>query len=169
MAKDDTPEEPGTALAITDQTQLERFAQYVTLVPAEDEDGWTNIFETLLAAGKWEDVNAPWESSKAGDLIGKRLICRGAKRRPSDFRDGLGFFVVMDCVDYQTSEKVVFITGSVAVVGQTVMMYVLKAVPFVFEIIIADRPTKAGYKPHHIRIIESMGPGINGHTPDASQ
>jgi hypothetical protein len=158
--------QPSTALAITNATLLERFAPMVTMLPLETEGDMSAIFERIIDAGRWEDLDAPWESSDAEHLIGRKLILRSAKRRPSDFTEGLGFFLVMDCADYQTGEPVTAVNGSVAVIAQVVRAYAIGALPMVIEFVVADRPTKRGYHPHHLKVHDSMGTGPDQRATD---
>lgn len=149
-------QEPGTALAMTDKTQLELFASMVTLIPGESEDDWTSIFRQILDAERWDQLNTPWEASKVAEIAGETLIINSAKRRPSDFSDGLGFFLVLDCTVRRTGEQLTIVTGSVAVVAQIVKAYSMGLMPLVVQFVVAKRKTKKGYNPHHLHVVGTL-------------
>src|SRR5215469_14319532 len=123
------------------------------MIPLENSDGAAErILAQILAANTWEELDAPWEASKAEQLMGKRMELQYAERRPSDFRDGLGIFLVLHMVDCQSGEAVVATTSSISILGQVARAYALNALPLIVEFIVADRPTQKGYRPHHLKI-----------------
>lgn len=130
-----------------------RFVQMATLVPSEDGSGMERIIEQLLNAESWEDLSDPWESTNAEKLRGKRLRIDSLTRRPSQYPGGLGVFLVVKGVDLGTGEAIVWTTSAQAVIAQLVRAYAKGWLPCVAEMIIADRPTEAGYYPHHLRFL----------------
>lgn len=130
-----------------------RFVQMATLIPSEDGSGMERIIEQLLNAESWEDLSDPWESTNAEKLRGKRLRIDSLTRRPSQYPGGLGVFLVVKGVDLGTGEAIVWTTSAQAVIAQLVRAYAKKWLPCVAEMIIADRPTEAGYYPHHLRFL----------------
>lgn len=130
---------------------IERFAQMATMIPSEDGQAYERIVEAILSSATIDALDEPWESTKAELLLGKTLLINGLTRRPSDFKSGLRIFLVVDSVDTATGERVVWTTGSVAIVAQLVRAYALGALPCYAELIIAERPTEAGYRPHHLK------------------
>lgn len=130
-----------------------QFVRMATLVPSEDGSGMERIVEQLLSAESWEELSDPWEASNAEKLRGKRLRVDSIMRRPSQYRGGLGIFLVVKGVDLGTGEAIVWTTSSQAVIAQLVRAYAKKWIPCVCEMVIADRPTEAGYYPHHLRFL----------------
>lgn len=149
----ETDTEAGSELAITDPGQVEMFAQMVTLIPMENEGDWTNIFEQIFAAERIDSLNAPWDASKVAQLANRPLIIQEAKRRPSDYKAGMGFFLVLKCIDRKTGDKITVVNGSIAVIAQIVKAYAMGWMPLVAEFIIAERATKSGYHPHHLHVL----------------
>lgn len=150
----DTTEHPGTDIEVAgtiDPELARQFAQMAMMIPAEREGGADNILASILAAQSWEHLADPWEATNAAALAGKTLLIRDVLRRPSDFRDGLGVFLVVDSVDAGTGAKVVWTTSSVSIVAQLVRAYALGQLPLYAEVIVAKRPTEAGYRPQHLR------------------
>lgn len=130
---------------------IARFAEMATMIPTEDGQAYERIVEAILSSDTIDALDEPWESTKAELLLGKTLEIRGLTRRPSDFKSGLRLFLVVDSTDTATGERIVWTTGSVAIVAQLVRAYALGALPCYAELIIAERPTEAGYRPHHLK------------------
>src|SRR5262249_53464257 len=143
-------------LAIQDEGLLAMFARMATMIPAESDAGMERILAQVLNAEHWDELDAPWETSAVEAMAGKRLAFRRVERRPSDFREGLGIFLVCHCAGVDTGEEIVVTTGSVGVVGQLVRAYALGAMPLVAEFVIAERPTRDGYHPHHLKVHGSL-------------
>lgn len=139
-------------VAVLDKGLLAQFAEMVTLIPAEDSSGTERILAQILAATSWESLDDPWESSKAEDLAGKILRLDHAERRPSDFREGLGMFLVLHCTDTETGEAKVVTTSAVSIIGQVTRAYALGALPLYVEFVISARATQRGYHPHHLKV-----------------
>jgi hypothetical protein len=155
-------EQPGSALEVLDPGLLKQFSEMATLIPLETEGGMERILAQVLNAQHWDDLDAPWESSKAEGLAGRRLRFNRVERRPSDFREGLGIFLVCHCVDVDNGDVIVVTTSAVGVIGQLVRAYALKAMPIVAEFIVAERPTKDGYRPHHLKLHGSLAKSGTG-------
>jgi hypothetical protein len=136
-----------------DPAVVERFATMATLIPSEDGSGVERIVDAILSAESWESLSDPWESTNADKLRGKRLRVNSLMRRPSQFRGGLGIFLVVFCTDTANGEDLVWTTSSVSVVAQLVRAYCLRVLPAIVEMVIADRPTEAGFYPHHLRFL----------------
>ena len=146
---------------------LKQFTHMVTLVPAEDGAGQERILAAILAAETIDDLDAPWDTTKADKLAGKVLRIDQLMRRPSDFRAGLGIFLVVHSVDTVSGEKIVWTTSSVSIVGQLVRAYALGKMPCYAELIIAERPTRDGYHPHHLKFYGSPADTPAGVPADA--
>lgn len=130
---------------------VEKFAQMATLIPSEDGSGYERIVEAILSAEAVDALDEPWQSTQAEKLAGRVLRIDSLTRRPSDFKSGLGVFLVVRSTDTHSGEVVTWTTGSVAIVAQLVRAYALGGLPVYAELIIAERPTEAGYRPHHLK------------------
>lgn len=144
---------PSAEIVPIDPAIVERFAHMATLVPSEDGGGYERILDAILSAETWETLSDPWESTNAEKLRNRRLRIESIMRRPSTFAGGLGVFLVVKSVDTRTGEALVWTTSSLSIVAQLVRAYCLKAFPLVAEVVIADRPTEAGFYPQHLRIL----------------
>lgn len=146
---------PGTELAIPYSQEVTNiFATMVAGIPeTDDEDASERIVLQLLGATDAAELNAPWDSAPAEELAGKRLRIDTIERRPSDFQDGLGVYLVCKGLILDTGEKLVFTTGAISIVAQLVRAHFLGGLPAICELVIAERPTKKGYRPQHLKIM----------------
>lgn len=151
-----TPSKPGTDIevgaALSPET-VRQFASMAMMIPDENTDAVESIVSAILNAPAWDDLSDPWESTGVADLEGKTLIIHGLMRRPSDFKDGLGIFLVVQYTDAKTGEAGVWTTGSVACVAQLARAYAGGWLPLYAQVIVAERPTQSGYRPHHLKFI----------------
>lgn len=147
---------------------IERFAAMATMIPTEDGQAYERIVEAILASASIDALDEPWDTTKAETLLGKVLCINSLTRRPSDFKSGLRIFLVIDSTDTHTGERIVWTTGSVAIVAQLVRAYTLGALPCYAELIVAERPTEAGYRPHHLKFWGQPADGnpLNAGQPD---
>lgn len=142
--------------AITDPQLLQQFQSMVMQLPSEEEGGSENIIRQLLAATSLDDLNKPWESTDAKRMKDHILRFNSVLRRPSDFKGGLGIFLVCRVVDTNTGEDTVYTTGSISCVVQLVQAYLLGYYPFFAKVIVAERPTEQGFYPHHLEFISRV-------------
>lgn len=131
---------------------VQRFAQMATLIPEDDGSAIERILTQILDATEVDQLDAPWDVTKARQLAGKLLRVDALKRQPSSFTGGLRIFLVVSYTDTGTGEQAVFTTSSLSVVAQLVRAYAISGVPFYIELVIADKPTADGYYPHHLRL-----------------
>lgn len=162
MSNDDTG--AGTDLAEIEPGLVAQFQQMAMMIPEQDSAGMENILRQVLTAGTWDDLDAPWESTNADSVAGRKLKFLDVHRMPSDFRSGLGIFLVCQCVDINTGEQVTVTTSAVGIVAQLARAYALRAMPIIAEFIIAERPSKNGFHPHHLKMHASAAavPGDGG-------
>lgn len=132
-----------------------RFADMAMMLPQADGDGSARIVEALLDAADPFSLNTPWETESSKDLDGAVLVIEDLTAQRSDFADGLGVFLVVHAVTKRTGEPVTFTTGAVSVVAQLVRAYVMGWLPMLVEVVKSERPTKDGYYPIHLRVIEA--------------
>lgn len=154
------PDKPGTDIEVgvnLSPEMIHQFAQMAMMIPGETTDAVESIIGAILNAPTWENLSDPWESTDAEALAGKTLLITGLKRRPSDFRDGLGIFLVVSYTDTKSGESKVWTTGSVACVAQLTRAYAGGWLPLYAQVVVAERPTENGYRPHHLKFLGSAG------------
>lgn len=152
MASSTKQGEPGTDVVQLPADLVKRFADMAVLIPDDTEDGGARMLDAILSAKTWEALNDPWESSNGEALVGKLLKLTSAKKMPSTFEGGLGIFLVIDYTDTNTGETGVLTTSAVSIVGQIAAAYAHEWMPLYAEVVVADRPTKRGFLPQHLKI-----------------
>jgi hypothetical protein len=130
---------------------VEQFAAMAMIIPSETTDAVESIVTQILSAPTWDALDDPWESTQAEALAGVVFRLIDVTRRPSSFRDGLGLFLVIHCINASTGEKFVWTSSATSVVAQIVRAYVAGWLPIYAELVIAERPTESGYRPHHLK------------------
>lgn len=140
------------SVALRNET-LRQFADMARVLPTAEEDASMSIVAQILAATTVEELDAPWRDTDGEALIGVTFEAQSVTLHQSDYTEGLGVFLRVEGVRLDNGEVVSFSTGSVSTVAQLVRAYVIKAFPFVAEIVKADRPTKKGYFPLHLKIV----------------
>jgi hypothetical protein len=150
-----TDNRPGTDLApVVSQATMALFASMAVGIPeADDSDAYENIVLQLLNADDVDAFNAPWDTSAAANLAGKRLRIESMARRASDFAGGLGHYIVAKGVNLETGEPFVFTTGGIANVATLARIHFTGKLPAIVELVIADTPTANGNRPQHLRVL----------------
>lgn len=129
-----------------------QFAQMCMMIPGDSAGGYESILAQLFGAEDLDALSAPWETTDIDDLVGKVVRIDSLTRRPSDFKQGLGVFLVVHGVNTHTGESMTITTSSIAVMGQLARAYMLQLLPCYAEWVKADRPTEQGYYPHHLKL-----------------
>jgi hypothetical protein len=152
---------PGTDVAVPQPLSAElvaTFSAMAMLIPNETTDAVESIITAILAAPSWDELDTPWESQGMAKIEGKTVIINTLTRRPSDFKDGLGIFLVVHCTDPSSGESIVVTTSATAVVAQLVRAYCQEWLPIYAQVVVAERATERGYKPHHLKFLGPSRP-----------
>lgn len=155
-------ETPSTDIAIAGELSgelVQQFAQMAMVIPSEQGDAVESILAAILAAPSWEKLDQPWDSDGMEKLKGVTFRIDSLIRRPSQFRDGMGIFLVIHATHGKTGERIVITTSSTSVVAQLVVAYCKNWLPLWATVVIAERPTEAGYYPHHLHFYGPVQPG----------
>lgn len=149
-----TKDEAGTEVVpVVSQATMALFSQMAVGIPeADDGDAYESIVLQLLNAEDVDAFNAPWDTDAAASLAGKRLKIESMARRASDFAGGLGLYIVVKGVNLDTGEPFVLTTGGIANVASLARIHFTGKLPAIAELVIADTPTAAGFRPQHIKI-----------------
>lgn len=154
MSKAQESAESGKALAALPDHLLRQFSQMAMMLPETESDGGASIITAILNSKDVSELDATWGTKDPDKLVGDNLTITGATRSLSDYQDGLGVFLVVEAVLERTGEPVTFTTGSIGIVAQIVRAASLEAFPFRAMIQRADKPTKDGYYPQHLKILD---------------
>ena len=132
---------------------MRQFADMARVLPTAEGDASMSIVAQILAATTVEELDAPWNDTDGDELVGVTFEAQSVTAHQSDYADGLGVFLRVEGVRLDNGEVVSFSTGSVSTVAQLVKAYVSGWFPFVVEIVKAERPTKKGYFPLHLKVV----------------
>ncbi len=110
------------------------------------------IIAQLLAAESDEELEQVGAAQGWRDLAGVPVEIRGFKWRPSSFEEGAPVFFVVSGTRMDTGERVVLTTGSGNVLAQLANMARRQTlVGAIRAVEIADKPTKAGFRPYWLK------------------
>lgn len=138
-------------VAMADDIAL-AFGAMLELIPETAGDGMENVLRQIAAASTPTALDSPWRSEGLTPYLGVPLQINGARRLESDYADGLGWFLVLDCVT-SAGELVTVTTGATSVVAQVAKAYQMGAIPLRVIPRESKRATAAGFHPQHLEVI----------------
>ena len=147
---------PGNDVAVSQPLSPElvaQFSQMITIIPEPDGNAMESILAQVFGAATWENLSDPWEARTAEELAGKTILIESVTRHDSDIAGDLPFFLVMHGTEMRTGEKIAAPTGSLAIMAQLVRAHIAGWLPLFAQVIIAERPTKDGFRPHHLKFV----------------
>lgn len=140
----------------TDQTELElspalieRFKDMVSAIPlADTTGGQERLVEQILGSITQEALDKPW--TERGLPLGVYVQVTGVEAAPSDFKGGLPFYLIADCVDVETGEAVKYTIGGTSAVCQLTAAFVNGLLPWVCKLVRAEKASANGFYPEHL-------------------
>lgn len=141
-------------VAVVAESTLQTFLTFARTIPdAEEGSGLDNIISQILSGETADDLDSAWQSTGGEKLINKPMTITEITKRPSDFGEGLGVYLVVSAILAQTGESVTFTTGSVSIVAQLAKAYAGGMLPLDCQLVQAARPSAQGYFPQHLEIL----------------
>lgn len=137
---------------------LRQFSDMALMLPETESDGGASILEAILNAADMRATNDVWAKRDLGAYKDRVIIIESASRSKSDFKDGLGIFVVVSLVLEDTGEAVTATTGSMSNVAQIVKAYANEEFPLRCIVRVAERASQSGYFPQHLEVTETQPP-----------
>lgn len=148
------PRRTGSDVApIASDATLATFAHMASVIPDADGAGMDNMLAAILGADSWDQLDAPWSTSSTDDAVGVPVVITDLTRRPSDFAEGLGVYLIVSGSRADNGEPITYTTGSVSVVAQLVRAYAIGALPLTAKLVKAERPSANGYYPVHLQVL----------------
>ena len=130
-----------------------------SLIPEGGEDAVQRMAEQILSTASANDLDAPWRSLGLRKLNGVPILVTDLKRMPSDFDQGLGFYLIATVAIKASGEILSVSTGSAFVVLQLLRAWGLErqtpGTVFPWGVIprVSDKPTANGFYPMHLEVI----------------
>lgn len=132
---------------------FEAFMAMLEAVPEPDDDAAARIVLEIMAAQSIEDLDKPWDVEGMRDHDGEVLQVHSIAKMPSDYKTGLGCYLVCKCSQPGIGEVFTLTTGSVSIVAQLVRAHTLEAFPLEVVPRQSERPTRKGYRPMHLELV----------------
>ena len=146
--------ETSTALApARSESALALVRDILGEIAQADEDPTPRMAEFIFnhPPEEWEDLFAKLPSIK--DAVGGRFVVHDMRARESDFEGPLGVYLILDVTDAKTGEKGLLSCSSQMSIVQLLSLKRQDRLPATVEVVQKDKPTKAGFKPIHLRYI----------------
>ena len=158
MAKSTTSTPTEQALApVPVPSALALVRDVLETIPQADEDPTERMAAFIMGQPpeRWEELWAGLPSVK--DNVGERFVVHDIRARESDFEGPLGLYLICDVTNVKTGEKGLLSCSSEMSLVQLVTLYRTGRLPATVEIVQKDKPTKAGFRPIHLRYIGAQG------------
>lgn len=123
-------------------------------VPEADDDAYVGIIRSIIEAKDVAGLDAPWTAKSLQEYVDKPIRVDAIRKMPSDFDEGLGLYLVLDCTISNDGEKATLTTGSVNIVVQLVRAFTLNALPLVCIPRLSKKPSRNGYRPMHLEMMQ---------------
>lgn len=154
MTKTTTTEATETALAkVGTRTALEQINATLAEIPTVEDDPTEAMLQLVIDASSPKDWNAIFQSESLRDSAGKRFRLNAYRALKSDFEGGLTHYLVVDATSLETGERQVLTCSSQMAIAQIFNATRRGVWPIDVEIVQKDKPTKAGFRPIHLRYI----------------
>jgi hypothetical protein len=150
-----------TALApIQATTALSLVRDVLETIPQADEDPTERMAAFIMghAPEEWETLWAGIDSVK--DHVGEQITVHAMRARESDFEGPLGLYLILDVTLRATGEKTLISCSSQMSMVQLLALYRAGRLPATVEIVQKEKPTKAGFKPIHLRYIGAQSAAL---------
>lgn len=152
-----------TGLAQVGDGILAPLRAIVASIPQVTEDPTPRMMAAIAAAPNaesWEDL---FSAAHFKDSAGKRVRVHAIRVNDSQFKGRLGVYFLADITWLDTGQEDVMSVGSEMAMAQLANCYARNDFPHDFEIVVKDRPTKAGFYPMRLR---SLGRVVTGDPAD---
>jgi hypothetical protein len=150
------PTVPDALATTTQQVGLSVLQEIIQTIPTADEDPTERMAAFILThpAEEWDTLFAGLPSIR--DYVGREITVNAIRVRESDFEGPVGIYLILDAVDVQTGKAELISCSSQMSMVQLLALYRDKKLPVRVEVVQKDKPTKAGFRPIHLRYVGSV-------------
>lgn len=121
-------------------------------IPEAEDDAVEKILHQLLGAQSPDQLDDPWKSEGLRRLVDVPIRIDRVTRRPSDYEDGLGVYLLIEGHNLRTDQPVTVTTGSASVCAQLVIAHRNGWLPLTVYPRGPKRPKANGRFPMHLEI-----------------
>jgi hypothetical protein len=154
VPKGTTPQtEPETALAVVAGGPLAEVAEVLASIPEVDVDPTERMAAFILNAPpeEWESL---WDKlPNLKDNPGRKFRLHDLRIRDSDFKGRFNKYLICDVTWLDTGETGLLSNSSEIGMVQMLALFRDGKLPADLEIVQKDKPTKAGFRPIHLRYL----------------
>jgi hypothetical protein len=156
LSKDSTPKTTETALVqVPAESGLAAVKAILSSIPSADDDPTERMANFILTqpAEKWEELWAGLPSVR--DYKGQQIVVHDLRVRESDFEGPTGIYLILDATDAETGAHELISCSSQMAMVQLLALYRDKRLPALVEVVEKDKPTKAGFRPIHLKVVKA--------------
>jgi len=146
-------EQETTALAPVASAPLAALREIIDAIPDADTDPTERMAQFILThpAEEWDELWAGLPNVK--DNIGETLTVTAIRVRESDFEGPVGVYLICDVRWDRSGEYGLLSVSSQMSMVQLLALYRDHKLPAHVQIVAKDKPTKAGFRPIHLRYL----------------
>ena len=147
-----TTTQPETALAVA--------RQVLETIPQVDEDPTERMATFIFAQPpeRWEELWAGLPSIR--DLVGEVLTVHAVRARESDFEGPLGLYLILDVTLPGIETHDLVSCSSQMSIIQLLALVKGDRLPAKVQVVAKDKPTKAGFRPIHLRYLGAVNASL---------
>lgn len=120
-------------------------------IPYAEEDPTDVMMQAVLAAESAAEMERIFEAESLKEHPGAEVQINTFRLGESTFEEGPGFYLICDVVWLADGEHTVMTAGSLLTMAQLFNFHKRGELPYCFEIIRKDRPTRKGFHPIHLK------------------
>jgi hypothetical protein len=148
---------PGVRQRLTPAEVDAQIMELFAAVPDEADADEVDMAARILQATSIEELQQGGSLPNAEDMEGRTLLVQRVTKRPSTVGNGLPWYLLVDSVNTETGEYVRWQTSATTVALTLCKLVALGGLPETIRISRSEKPTKRGFYPLNIAIVDVTG------------
>lgn len=128
--------------------------QLIEELPEVEDDPTPTMIMAIMAAPSWQQLNKMFEADHFKDHNLRQCRIHDIRRNWSDYEGGFGQYLLLDVTWLDSGERTVCTCGAIMAMCQILYLWKNELLPADCEIIRREKPTKRGFHPMHVRILQ---------------
>lgn len=141
------PVAPAGTADVTPNRLAELLKDMKDRVEIDPEEISRQIIGRILGAATADEVLATGDVRGAREILGQTILIHNIKLNESDYTDGAGVYMIVECSDPDFGEAFIVSTGSAHCMAQLYRLSELGALPCKAKFAQSTKATKAGFFP----------------------